>query len=77
MSNITIDTNGNLKLLVNHKADKDSDLDEIKPIVLKGLRNEISPKIKLIFEKTLQTGKLGKEWKTARVIIFCKSYPVP
>ena len=64
MSDIIIEI---LKLLANLKTDKASGPDEIKPIVLKELRNEISPVIQIIFEKSLQTGQLPKDWTTTRV----------
>ena len=67
MSDIIIDSNGILKVLANLKTDKASGPDEIKPIVLKELGNEISPAIQIIFEKSLQTGQLPKDWTTARV----------
>ena len=67
MSDIIIDSNGILKVLANLKTDKASGPDEIKPIVLKELGNEISPVIQIIFEKYLQTGQLPKDWTTARV----------
>ena len=64
---IIIDANEILKLLANHNTDKASDPDEIKPTVLKELRIKISPVIQIIFEKSLQTGQLPKDWTTARV----------
>ena len=39
----------------------------MKPIVLKELRNEITPVIRIIFEKSLETGQLRQDWTTARV----------
>ena len=55
MPDITISTNKILKLLGNLKTDKAAGRpDEIKPIVLKELRNEIAPVIQ-------------NDWKTARV----------
>ena len=68
MPDIIIDTNGILKLLANFKTDKASSPDEIKPIVLKELRNDVSPVIQIRFEKSsVQTGQLQKDWTTARV----------
>ena len=68
MPDITISTNRILKLLGNLKTDKAAGRpDEIKPIVLKELRNEIAPVIQIIFEKSLQTDQLQNDWKTARV----------
>ena len=61
MPDLLIDTNGILKLLANLKTDKASGPDDIKPIVLKQLRNEISPVVRVIFEKSLETGQLPKD----------------
>ena len=72
MSDIIIDSYGLLKLLANFKTDKASGPDEIKPIVLKELRNEISPVIQIIFERSLQTDQLPKDWTTARVSLLLK-----
>ncbi|MES9994057.1 MAG: reverse transcriptase family protein, partial [Candidatus Thiodiazotropha sp.] len=67
MPEIIIDANGILKLLSNLKTDKAAGPDDIKPVVLKELRNEITPVIKAIFEQSLETGQLPKDWTTARV----------
>ena len=56
-----------MKLLSNLKVDKAAGPDDIKPFVLKELRNEIALVIKAIFEKSLETGQLPKVWTTARV----------
>ena len=57
-----------LKLLGNLKTDKASGLDEIKPVVLKELGNEIAPVIKIIFRKSVQTGQLPNETAYKKVI---------
>ena len=62
ISDIIIDSNKILKLLANLKTNKASGPNEIKPVVLKELRNEISPEIQIIFEMSLQTGQLPKDW---------------
>ena len=67
MPEIKIDENGFLKLLSNLKVDKAAGPDDIKPIVLKELRKKIASVIKAIFEKSLETGQLPKDWTTARV----------
>lgn len=67
MPDISINENGILKLLSNLKIDKAAGPDDIKPLVLKELRNEITPVIKAIFEKSLETSQLPKDWTTARV----------
>ena len=47
-----------LKLLKNLKSGKAVGPDKLKHLLLKELRDEIAPIIKVIFEKYLQTGKL-------------------
>ena len=64
---ITIDLNGIVKLLSNLKPNKVAGPDEIKPSVLKALRNEIAPVIQLIFERSLATEVLPSDWTKANV----------
>ena len=74
MPEITISSKGILKLLSNLKTDKAAGPDDIKPLVLKELRNGITPVVKAIFEKSLATGQLSKIWTQARLIpLFNKS----
>ena len=74
MPEITISSKGILKLLSNLKTNKAAGSDDIKPLVLKELRNEITPVVKAIFqiEKSLETGQLPKDWTQARVIPLFK-----
>ena len=60
--------NGPLKLLKNLKPGKAAGPDKLKPLLLKELRDEIAPIIKVIFDKSLQTGTLPTEWLTANVM---------
>ena len=62
MPEITISSKGILQLLSNLKTDKAAGSDDIKSLVLKELRNEITPVVKAIFEKSLETGQLPKDW---------------
>ena len=68
MPDIEISLNGLLKLLKNLKPGKAAGPNKLKPLLLKELRDEIAPIIKVIFEKSLQTGKLPSEWVTANVM---------
>ena len=68
MQEIKIDINGVLKLLSNLKPAKAAGPDFTKPVVLKQLKTEIAPVIRLLFMKTLQTGQLPSDWKKAQ---FC------
>ena len=68
MPDLDISLNGILKLLKNLKPGKAAGPDQLKPLLLKELRDEIAPIIKIIFEKSLQTGKLPSDWVTANVM---------
>ena len=57
MPEIDISINGILKLLNNLKPGKAAGPDSIRPILLKELKVELAPIIKVIFERSLQTGK--------------------
>ena len=67
MPEITISSKGIFKLLSNLKTHKAAGPDDIKPLILKELRNEITTVVKAIFEKSLVTGQLPKDWTQARV----------
>ena len=54
---IEISKNGLLKLLKNLKPGKAAGPDRLKPHLLRELREEIAPIIKIIFDRSLQTGK--------------------
>ena len=62
----TISYNGILKLLQNLKPFKAAGPDKLKPLLLKELREEIAPIIQIIFERSLQTGKLPADWCKAQ-----------
>ena len=68
MPDIDISLNGLLKLMKNLKPGKAAGPDKLKPLLLKELRDEIAPIIKVIFDKSLQTGTLPTEWLTANVM---------
>ena len=54
MPDIDISINGILKLLNNLKPGKAASLDSKRPILLKELRVELAPIIKVIFERSLR-----------------------
>ena len=68
MPEINISQNGLLKLLKNLKPGKTAGPDRLKPLLLRELRGEIAPIIKVIFDRSLQTGKLPADWMTANVM---------
>ena len=67
MPNIVIGLEGVIKLLANLKPDKAAGPDKIKPILLRELKLEVAPILKIIFQKTLISGCIPKDWKTAIV----------
>ena len=62
MPEIDISKNGLLKLLKNLKPGKAAGPDRLKPLLLRELREEIAPIIKIIFDRSLQMGKLPADW---------------
>ena len=67
MEDFSISVAGILKLLKNLKPGKAAGPDRLKPILLKELCEEIAPIIQVIFERSIQTGKLPAEWCRAQV----------
>ena len=68
MPEIIISENGLLKLLKNLKPGKAAGPDKLKPLLLRELREEIAPILKIIYERSLQTGKLPADWTRASVM---------
>ena len=68
MPEISISENGLLKLLKNLKPGKAAGPDGLKPLLLKELGEEIAPILKIIYERSLQTGKLPADWTKANVM---------
>ena len=68
MPEIIISENGLLKLLKNLKPGKAAGPDKLKPLLLRELREEIAPILKIIYERSLQTGKLPADWTRANVM---------
>ena len=65
---MSISENGLLKLLKNLKPGKAAGPDGLKPLLLKELGEEIVPILKIIYERSLQTGKLPADWTKANVM---------
>ena len=72
MEDFSITVAGILKLLKNLKPGKAACPDRLKPILLKELCEEIAPTIQVIFECSIQTGKLSAEWCQAQVSLIFK-----
>ena len=67
MPDISIAAEGIDKLLVGLNPHKAAGSDKFKPIVLQTLHNELAPILQLIFQRSLDTGKLPDIWKEANV----------
>ena len=60
MPEIDISTNGILKLLGNLDPSKAAGPDKMRPLVLKELRGQIAPILKVIFQVSLEQGQVPK-----------------
>ena len=67
MEPIVIEENGVEKLLRDLKPNKASGPDGISPRVLKQLSREIAPIVTIIFKKSLSSGVVPSDWKSAYV----------
>ena len=67
MKPFNITTNGIIKLLKNLNPYKAQGPDNISPRILKELADEISPLLQLIYTKSLDTGEVPADWRTANV----------
>ena len=65
MPELQVSTAGIDKLLKNLHTDKAAGPDQIPPIVLKELHEQVSPIIQVLFQISYETGTLPKEWCTA------------
>ena len=72
MPNIVISHNGILKQLKDLNPHKAAGPDNIKPLVLRQLREEIAPIIQVIFQKSIDSGRVPKDWNGANVCPLLK-----
>ena len=70
-----ISTNGILKLLGTLKPHKASGPDRIRPLVLKEMRESVAPILQMIFTKSIHSGEVPLDWKTANVVPIYKKGP--
>ena len=68
MPEINVTNNGVEKLLKNIDASKATGPDEISARILKEFAPELSPLLTNIFNKSIQEGKVPKDWRQANVI---------
>ena len=67
MPDIQVSTQGIEKLLKGLNPHKAAGPDKFKPIVLQTLHKELAPILQLMYQKSLDTGKLPSIWKDANV----------
>ena len=67
MPKFAITVQGVIKLLEGLNGGKAHGPDELPNLILKNAANEISPFLKIIFDQSLQTGKLPDDWVEANV----------
>ena len=72
MSNITVSLNGILRLLKDLNPHKAAGPDQLKPLVLQKLRDVIAPILQVIFQQSLDTSRVPKDWNTAYVCLLFK-----
>ena len=66
MPDISISAEGIVKLLLGLNPHKAAGPDKLKPIILHTVHEELSPILQLIFQKSLDNGKLPDVWKEAK-----------
>ena len=67
IGNIVVTTTGIIKLLNDLKPSKSAGPDEIHPHVLKESSAQVTPFLKYIFQKSLETSKLPEDWRVATI----------
>ena len=72
MPNITVSLNGILKLLKDLNPHKAAGPGQLKPLVIQRLSEVIAPVLQVIYQKSLDTGRVPKDWSTAYVCSLFK-----
>jgi hypothetical protein len=67
MANITVNLNGIIKLLRNIKPHKASGPDKIPGKLLQEVAEEVSPAVVLLFQASIDQGKVPASWKKALI----------
>ena len=74
MYDIAVSKHGVIKLLKGYNPSKALWPDELHPRVLKELATELGPVFALVFQQSVDTGKIPKEWSLANICpLFKKS----
>ena len=72
MENVTVNENGVIKLLKNPKPFTASGPDGIPTMLLKQTAVEIAPAVTLLFQTSLDQGKVPSQWKKANIVPLFK-----
>ena len=72
ITDISISEAGLLKLLKNFKPKKAAGPDKIKPVILQELRTELVPILKVLFERSIESGAVPHIWNSANVSLIYK-----
>ena len=72
VTDLKITTKGVEKLLGELKINKAPGPDGVNPHILKMCAEEIAPILKIIFQQSIATGKLPKDWKSANISALFK-----
>lgn len=72
MENITVSVNGVIKLLKNLKPYAASGPDGIPTMLLKHTAVEIAPAVTLLFQASINQGKVPSQWKKAQIVPLFK-----
>ena len=70
MESITVSVNGIVKLLKDLNSHKAAGPDQLKPLALQRLRDVIVPVLQVIFQRSLDTGKVPKDWSKPLFVLF-------
>jgi len=73
MLDITVTSKGIEKLLSNLNPHNTAGTDRIKPIILKNISFPLSPILKHLFQKSLDSGTFPPSWKDANVVRVYKT----
>ena len=72
MDNISVSVNGVIKLLKNLKSFAASGPDGIPTMLLKQTAEEIAPAVTLLFQASINQGKVPTQWKKAHIVPLFK-----
>ena len=67
MGDIFVSAEGATKLLKGMNSSKASGPDELHPRVLKKLANELGPVFAHLFQQSIDTGEIPKNWSLANI----------